>query len=346
MQVDRPNLLPRVSSELEVCPVGMVEDLVQARAEYETGDWSGALDVWSGVDPADISTDDLHDAASAAYLLGRRAASVHYEGRAFAGRQEAGDTAGAVRSCFHLALVFGTNGDAALAQGWTARVDRLVDELDQEAVERGYASWCCTCTHIWPPSTYRQRPQQQSERRQWPESTMTRDLLALGLCGQGRLALYSGRIADGLRLLDEAMVGVAADEVTPIVFGDVYCTAIEGCQAIGEFGRVGEMDVGVAQLVSRPSGPGGVQRAVLVHRGELLQVRGAWPEALEEFASALSATAWPTRLPRSAYRRSLPRPARWSSRPETRSERRLRCARRTSSGPMPSGRTKLPASAS
>jgi hypothetical protein len=36
------------------------------------------------------------------------------------------------------------------------------------------------------------------------------------------------------------MVSLAAGEVTPIVFGDVCCTAIEGCQEIGEFGRVGE----------------------------------------------------------------------------------------------------------
>ena len=285
-QVDRPNLSPGVSSGLEVCPVGMVEDLMQARTEYETGDWSGALDVWSGVDPADMSTDDLHDAASAAYLLGRRDASVDYEGRAFAGRQQAGDPAGAVHSCFHLAMVFGTNGETALAQGWTARADRLLDELDDEAVERGYVSVLHMYRHLSADDLPAASAAAERATRVGREHR-DQDLLALGLCAQGRLTMYSGRIADGLRLLDEAMVGVAAGELTPIVFGDVYCTAIEGCQEIGEFGRVGEWTSALHRWCLAHPGLVAFSGQCSVHRGQLMQVHGAWPEALEEFASAI-----------------------------------------------------------
>jgi ATP/maltotriose-dependent transcriptional regulator MalT len=285
-QVDRPSPSPGVSSGLEVCPVGMVEDLMQARTEFETGDWSGALDVWSGVDPADMSTDDLHDAASAAYLLGRRDASVDYEGQAFAGRQQAGDPAGAIRSCFHLAMVFGTNGETALAQGWTARADRLLGELDDQAVEHGYVSMLHMYRHLAAvdlPAASAAAERATTVGREHGD----RDLLALGLCAQGRLTMHSGRIADGLRLLDEAMVGVAAGEVTPIVFGDVYCTAIEGCQEIGEFGRVGEWTSALHRWCLAHPGLVTFSGQCSVHRGQLMQVHGAWPEALEEFASAI-----------------------------------------------------------
>jgi hypothetical protein len=63
------------------------------------------------------------------------------------------------------------------------------------------------------------------------------DLLAQGLVCQGRLLMYSGRVPEGLALLDEAMVGVAAGELSPIFAGNVYCAMIEGCQEVQDFAR-------------------------------------------------------------------------------------------------------------
>ena len=62
----------------------MVDDLAQARTDYEQGDWTAALDIWSDIEPDQMSADDLHDAALAAYLLGRRDASVDFDQRGFA----------------------------------------------------------------------------------------------------------------------------------------------------------------------------------------------------------------------------------------------------------------------
>ena len=74
--------------------MGMVDDLAQARTDYEQGDWTAALDIWSDIEPDDMSADDLHDAAVAAYLLGRRDASVDFHQRAFALYQQAGNGGG------------------------------------------------------------------------------------------------------------------------------------------------------------------------------------------------------------------------------------------------------------
>ena len=62
----------------------MVDDLAQARTDYERGDWTAALDIWSDIEPDQMSADDLHDAGVAAYLLGRRDASVDFHQRGFA----------------------------------------------------------------------------------------------------------------------------------------------------------------------------------------------------------------------------------------------------------------------
>ena len=266
--------------------MGVIDDLVQARADYEQGDWSVALDIWSDVDPSGMTTGDLHDAAVAAYLLGRRDASVDYEQRAFAACQEAGDPTGAIRCCFHLAMVFGTSGEAALAHGWTARADRILVDLAEDAVERGYVS----VLHMYGQLAAGDMSAASAAAEHATAAGRVHgdpDLLAFGLCSLGRLSIYSGRITAGLRLLDEAMAGVAAGEVTPIVFGDVYCSAIEGCQEIGDYGRVREWTSALHRWCLAHPGLVAFTGQCSVHRGQLMRVHGAWPEALEEFASAI-----------------------------------------------------------
>ena len=51
------------------------------------------------------------------------------------------------------------------------------------------------------------------------------------------MMIYSGRVPEGLALLDEAMVGISAGEVSPIIAGKVYCSLIEACQELSDFSR-------------------------------------------------------------------------------------------------------------
>jgi DNA-binding CsgD family transcriptional regulator len=112
------------------------------------------------------------------------------------------------------------------------------------------------------------------------------DLLAMGLCSKGRLALYAGRVADGLTLLDEAMVRVIAGEASPIVAGHVYCTAIEGCQEISDFGRVAEWTSALERWCAAQPGLLAFTGQCAVHRGQLMRVRGEWAAALDELELA------------------------------------------------------------
>ena len=67
-----------------------------------------------------------------------------------------------------------------------------------------------------------------------------RELVTLARVGVGRCLIYMGEIAEGVGLLDEAMVAVTAREVSPIAVGDVYCTVIEACQELFDLRRVQE----------------------------------------------------------------------------------------------------------
>lgn len=281
-----PGPSPGVSSDVEVSAVGLVDDLAQARTDYERGDWTAALDIWSDLEPNEMSGDDLHAAALAAYLLGRREASVDFHQRGFARYQQAGSAAGALRCCFHLAVIFGSGGEHALESGWTTRAEQLLADLDDDAVEHGYVALLHMYRHLGsdnlPAATLAAAAVAAAGRRH-----RDHDLLAFGLSCQGRLAIFAGRIADGLALLDEAMVGATAHELSPVVFGHVYCAAIEGCQEIADFGRVAEWTSALHRWCLTQPGLVAFTGQCSVHRGQLMRVHGAWSEALEEFASAI-----------------------------------------------------------
>src|SRR3954467_14682742 len=67
-----------------------------------------------------------------------------------------------------------------------------------------------------------------------------KDLVTLGLQGQGRALIRQGEITRGLALLDEAMVAVTAGEVSPLNAGGIYCSVLEGCGEIFDLRRAQE----------------------------------------------------------------------------------------------------------
>ena len=80
--------------------MGVLEDLAQARAEYERGNWPAVRDTLAELDPEDLGVDDLRAAARSAQLLGRRDEAVEHYQRAFRLCEGAGDAAGAVACAF------------------------------------------------------------------------------------------------------------------------------------------------------------------------------------------------------------------------------------------------------
>ena len=45
-------------------------------------------------------------------------------------------------------MIFGTGGEPALAGGWTSRAERLLDDLDDDAVEHGYVAFLHMYRHL------------------------------------------------------------------------------------------------------------------------------------------------------------------------------------------------------
>jgi hypothetical protein len=67
-----------------------------------------------------------------------------------------------------------------------------------------------------------------------------RDLITLALMEEGHALVRQGRVAEGLRLVDETMVAVTTEALSPIIAGTVYCNTIAFCQGVFELGRARE----------------------------------------------------------------------------------------------------------
>jgi ATP/maltotriose-dependent transcriptional regulator MalT len=108
------------------------------------------------------------------------------------------------------------------------------------------------------------------------------ELMALAIHAQGHLLVSAGRVPEGLPLLDEAMVTVTTAELSPFVVGLVYCGVILACQEGFEVGRAREWTLGLSRWVAQQRDLVAFTGRCLVHRAEILQLDGAWSEALEE----------------------------------------------------------------
>ncbi len=244
-----------------------------------------AYDALADLDPSTLKADDFARLATAAYLLGHRNDCVLALQRAYQVNLAAGETLAAVRCAFWLAMVLLTAGESAVGGGWVARGQRLLDDVVGDVVERGYMLIHLMYRHIFgdefaPGLEVAEQVTEYGRRFQEP------DLVAMGLCAQGRLLLYAGRVREGLEALDEAMVGVAAGEVSPIFAGNVYCTMIEGCQEISDFARAAEWTTALTRWCDTQPGLVAFTGQCAVHRGQIMRVRGAYADALEEFERA------------------------------------------------------------
>src|SRR4051794_13202486 len=82
------------------------------------------------------------------------------------------------------------------------------------------------------------------------------------------------------------MVGVSTGEVSPIFAGHTYCSLIEACQEISDFGRVAQWTTALTTWCDGQVGLVPFTGQCAVHRGQVMRVRGAFEQAIAELDGA------------------------------------------------------------
>ncbi len=266
--------------------MGVVEDLRQAHEAYERREWVAAYRALSDVDDSELEARDFVALATTAYLLGRRNDCIQALQRAHLASVAAGDRPAAVRATYLLVLTLWQTGELAVGHGWLARAERLLDELGGDVVERGYVLEAQMMGHVHAgefAEAFPLAPRVTDYGRRFAEP----ELVALGLHAEGRLALSSGRVAEGLERMDEALVGVVAGEVGTVSAGRIYCSTIEACQEVSDLGRAGEWTHALITWCGAQPGLVAYTGQCATHRGQLLRLHGAYADALRELDRAV-----------------------------------------------------------
>jgi len=267
--------------------MGIVDDLERARTAFERRDWAAAYDRLAAADGSTtaLGPEDLLTLATAAFLLGDTDSCIRALQRGYRLRIDAGEVLGAVRFAFWLALVLNVRGEVAIGNGWAARAQRLLVDQPDDVLERGYLLihdfFRCLGSGDFPGALRVSEEMNDTARRHDDP-----DLLAQSLVCKGRLLMYSGRVPEGLALLDEAMVGVAAGELSPIFAGNVYCAMIEACQEVLDFARASAWTTALTRWCDTQPDLVPFTGQCAVHRGQILRLHAAYPEALAEFEAA------------------------------------------------------------
>src|SRR5258706_11712639 len=282
----------------------MVAGIESGREAFERQAWAEVCDRLSAADAEQrLGVDDLERLAVAAYLTGRAEDSVDVWTRAHHECGRLGDVARAVRCAFWLAFGLLNKGDPSRGGGWVDRAQRLLDDAVLDCVEHGYLRYLVGLRAIFEGDGAAAhaafvRVAEIGDQFGYPE------LVTLARVGVGRCLIYAGEIAEGVRLLDEAMVAVTAREVSPIAVGDVYCTVIEACQELFDLRRVQERTAALSRWCDSQPDLGLYRGQCLVHRAELMQLHGAWPDAMDEVMRACERLTGDASLGAAFYQRA------------------------------------------
>lgn len=260
-----------------------VAELLVAREAYDRGDWADALQGLRG--KGGLGADDTLALATSAYLMGNVDEAIRALQGGYQDMIKNGDSLGAVRFGFWLALILNVRGDVAIGTGWVARGQRLLENEPAELPERAYL-----LIHDFFQYLERGDVATAFETAGRVVELARRfgndDLVALGLMCQGRVRIYSGQVREGLAVLDEAMVGISAGEASPIIAGMVYCSMIEACQEVSDFSRAASWTSALTRWCDTQPGLVPYTGQCSLHRGQIMRLHGAYDEALGEFARA------------------------------------------------------------
>ena len=256
--------------------------LERGRDAYASRAWVDAHALLQQADESEpLTPPDLGLLATAAYMLGRDEEWVAAHERAHHLHLEANEPENAARAAFWIGFSFALRGELGPAEGWFGRAQRLLDDGDADCVERGFL--LVAYGHgLLAAGEAAAAGAVGADAAAIARRFGNRDLFAFAVILQGEAAAFDARVAEGLRLLDEAMVAVTTEDLSPVVSGIAYCEVIITCQQIFELRRAREWTLALDRWRRAQPDMIAFTGRCLVHRAEILQLGGSWEDALEE----------------------------------------------------------------
>ncbi|MGY1642758.1 LuxR C-terminal-related transcriptional regulator [Geodermatophilus sp. SYSU D00703] len=264
----------------------------RARGSFGRRLWRDAFTDLSAAHRAErLDAADLERLAVAAYMVGEDSACERAWIAAHHAWQQCGRPERAARCAFSQALGLFFRGDLAPAMGWVARGGRLLQGGHRPCVEQAWLTMLTALPLLFEGDA--DVLPRFVEAGTVAERFADADATTFARLGRAYALTLQGRGAEGTALLDEVMVSVTADEVSPVLAGIAYCQVIALCQAAFDVRRSREWTEALTRWCASQPDVVPFRGHCLVHRSEVLQLLGAWTEALESARRACEVLAGP-----------------------------------------------------
>jgi DNA-binding NarL/FixJ family response regulator len=261
-------------------------ELERGRESYAASAWLDAYESLSRADQAEkLGAEDLELLARSAYMIGSDDEYLAALERAHDVNLAAGDVPRAVRCAFWIGHNLLFRGEVARATGWFGRAQRSLERDGRDCVERGYL-----LIPVWLEEMgggdYDGGIRTAARAAEIGERFGETDLVWLARDEQARALAKQGRLKEALALVDEVLVAALADELSPIVTGIVYCNTIAFCRDAYALRHAREWTETLTRWCERQPEMVAHNGLCLVHRAEIMELQGAWDEALHEAEQA------------------------------------------------------------
>jgi DNA-binding CsgD family transcriptional regulator/tetratricopeptide (TPR) repeat protein len=256
--------------------------LAQAHEAFRGQAWRAAYAGFRAADEgSDLVASDLELYARSAYLVGEDDRCVALLERAYHRRLADDEGEKAAETAFWLAFNLFNRGEEARAGGWLARVEHHLTEQDRGCAVRGLLL-VAGALRALNQGDAAAALDVFTQAHAIGDQCGDPELVALGGLGIGQARIALGDVEEGLRRLDAVMVAVTAGEVSPIVAGIVYCAVIVACHETYHLRRAAEWTKALSQWCEGQPDLVPFRGQCLVHRAQILQLNGAWEDAMDQ----------------------------------------------------------------
>jgi DNA-binding CsgD family transcriptional regulator len=256
--------------------------LERGRRAYAARAWRDAHESLLRADQSEpLGAADVELLATSAYMLGRDEEWMSLLERAHHVYVDAGEPRRAASCAGWIATNLALRGEVGGATGWFARAQRLLDGHGRDCPEVGWMLLPVMFQHQ-AGGDFGAAAATAAAAAEIGQRFGDADLFALAVSSEGYMLIKQGQVKEGLGRLDEAMVAVTTGELSPIPAGLVYCGVIFACQETYELGRAREWTAALTRWCADQSDLVAFTGRCLVHRAEIMQLDGAWADALEE----------------------------------------------------------------
>jgi len=291
--LDRPETVFQLTADglevdfppLRTGSANSLDPLEQMRAAYKAKDWSRVHSLISAYEvDHDLTGEQNEMMGFALWWLGEdREIIPRFEvtHRAFVAE---GNPQGAALAALELAELHSHNLAPDVAAGWIRRAERLL-EGDEGSVAKGNLLRWQSVKAFEADGDLEKALQISRTVAEIARTNLDGNLEVLALQDQGRFLVASGRVDEGMPLMDEAMIGAVAGDVNPMIVGRSYCNMLSVCNQTGDVRRAAEWSE-AAERWCRETETSPYPGTCRVFKAEVMWHNGDWVGAESEVMRA------------------------------------------------------------